>query len=283
MAKCKDVIFLDRKNVKISDEILTILTPGVIDRQGVFETLRVYDGQVFALEEHLQRLARGWKLLALPGQCDAQHIQRQIKKVLGLAGRGNQRLRLSYWMDGECLREGIACLALPTHIQQKQTQGLTAFVSSIKRNKTKTSHIKSLAYRLMRQALLEAQEQGCQEALLLNSKSEVVEGACSNVFIVKKGVLLTPPVSSGCLNGITRQFVCVCAKNMGLRVEVASFTLNDLEKAQEVFCTNSLMEIASLLMINGKKIADGVCGVMTAKLQLEYKNMVNKGLEHKLI
>jgi branched-subunit amino acid aminotransferase/4-amino-4-deoxychorismate lyase len=140
------------------------------------------------------------------------------------------------------------------------------------------SRIKSLNYLDNILARLEAREHNAQEALLLNTMGWVAEGATSNIFIIKHKKLVTPPVDSGSLPGITRAAVLEIAGNVDLQTQEETFSPEELLRADESFLTNSLMEIMPLVMLNERKIGSGRPGLLTGALLQEYRKLVNREL-----
>ena len=108
MASQNALILLDGKRIAVDEKVIAMVTPGVANRRGVFETMRVYDGEIFGWKDHAARLIRGWKLLKLKGAFDQINVKQQMKRAVQLSGRRNLRIRLSYWGDEKM---GQKCLS----------------------------------------------------------------------------------------------------------------------------------------------------------------------------
>ena len=154
-------------------------------------------------------------------------------------------------------------------------RGMAAVVSGVRRNETSPlARVKSLNYLDNLLAREEARRSGAGEALLLNTRGFIAEGAASNVFLVRDGTLLTPGVEAGALPGITRQVVMELAGEEGLAVEEANVTLPDLFGAGEAFLTNSVMEVMPLVSVDGRPVGPGRPGPLTERLARRYRDLV---------
>jgi branched-chain amino acid aminotransferase group I len=261
---------------------------GLLYGDGVFETLRAYSGRVFRLEQHSKRMCDGLQVLKIAPNEEAHGIERAINELLKLNNLSDAALRISVFRgDGEGpeppdgLRSSILISAKPFNKYRTEdyATGSRAYLVSMRRSSySPLSRIKSLNYLDNILARLEAREHNAQEALLLNTMGWVAEGATSNIFIIKHKKLVTPPVDSGSLPGITRAAVLEIAGNVDLQTQEETFSPEELLRADESFLTNSLMEIMPLVMLNERKIGSGRPGLLTGALLQEYRKLVNREL-----
>jgi branched-subunit amino acid aminotransferase/4-amino-4-deoxychorismate lyase len=178
-----------------------------------------------------------------------------------------------------CRQPTIAILAsdyIPPHAEKYQ-QGYKVALTSIKRNSlSPVTYLKSANTMENMLARQEAKEAGADEAFFLNEKGYLTEAAGSNLFLVKGGVLKTPRYESGILPGVTRVVVFELAAQLSIKVKEVNLRLADLKQADEVFVTNSLIEIVPVTVFDGKPINNGKPGILTRKLMKAYKEMVRK-------
>jgi branched-chain amino acid aminotransferase len=266
----RKVIFLDGKMVKAGDALVDSLAPGVVEGRGVFETMRVHEGAIDDLNEHLGRLSRGLKAFKIRAPYSQKRLSQHLHQTIKDNGLSSARIRLAIWKEKRLLRIAIVCQPFKGYSDQQYKIGFKALVSDVKRAKARFSHIKSMDYGCFRKAFLEAQAKGYDEAILLNNKKEIVEGSRANIFFVWKGVLYTPSVKSGCLNGITRQQVIGCARKEKILCRAVAANISKVFKADEAFFTNSLMKIMPLTSVNGRTIGSGEPGAITRKLLSSY-------------
>lgn len=217
--------------------------------RGVFETMRTYDGVIFRLEEHLARLQRSAKLAHIVLPLQLRKIQAFLDHAVRACGFEPARIKLIV-TKGDVL---IQCL--PLKIDPQIYNGVSVVSVRLQRN---TPEAKSLNYAKNFAVHEKAKEKGCFEALLIDRKGIVREGAYSNLFWVKKGRLFT--TKSGILKGITRQTVLEATK-----VSLSEIRLDQLEKADEVFLTQTSREIIPVTRVNGAVIGNGTVGPVTSE------------------
>ena len=276
------IIFLDGQMIKANCSFIESLSPGRIRAEGVFETMRVYQGKLFAFESHLRRMKKGAKIFQITVPYSLKKIQGIIDQLLKMNHLKEARVRLAIFRDGRLVRISIVCQPLLSFSTRTYKEGFRAIILKMKHPRTKYSHVKSMDYRFFREALLAAERQGCQEALLLNDRNELLEGSRTNVFFVKNHVLYTPVVYCGCLNGITRQIVLKCAKKLGLSCKVVRTSFQQLREADEAFLTNSLIELMPLTVIEGLKIGRGTIGLVTSKILRAYREYIKKYCDERI-
>lgn len=273
------MLFLDGLMIPMSKSVVHQLSPGVVAGKGVFETMRSYDGRIFAVTEHLARLNKGLHSLGLHLPCTTPRTKQLLIQSLTSNKLRNARIRLTVWKQKGKTRMSVVVLPYHPFSSMKYRQGFSAVISDIRRDEnSKAVRIKSINYLPLILAWRRARIKGSDEALFLNRKGFLVEGSRTNLFFVKDGNLHTPKISCGCLNGITRQLVLRIARQAGIKSVQGCALPEDLYSAQEAFLTNSLIEIMPLTSVQGKLIGDGRLGPLTAKLSKAYKAWVKRAL-----
>ncbi|MEM2876199.1 MAG: branched-chain-amino-acid transaminase, partial [Candidatus Bathyarchaeia archaeon] len=184
----------------------------------------------------------------------------------------------------KCEKPSIVIIAEPMiilHGGELKKKGVRAIISWVRRDPVDaTSHeIKTLNYMNSILAKLEANNAGVDEAICLDLKGHVSEGAAENIFIVKEGKIYTPPISTGALAGITRRVIIDLAKRLGYEVYEKDITPAELFNADEVFFTGTAAEVVPVREINGRVIGEGEGGQVTLRLQSEFMELVKSGRE----
>jgi branched-chain amino acid aminotransferase len=285
------VLWVDGREVDPRGPHLSALDRGFTLADGLFETMRVYDGVVFRLDRHLARLAHGARRLdlTLPTGLEAQ-----LAAALSAAvarGRADASLRITVSRGvgapglapptggagaaGAAVTLVIAVHPLPRFAPSLYSSGLSAILASGRRNeRAMTAGLKTLAYVDAIAALAEAQAAGADEALFLDTEGHLSEATASNLFAVLDGVLLTPPLSCAALPGITRAAVLELAEEHG--IEHGEHVLNpgDLHAASEAFLTSSVREVVPLVRIGARPIGDGDRGPVTRSVIDAYAALV---------
>jgi branched-subunit amino acid aminotransferase/4-amino-4-deoxychorismate lyase len=236
----KSVIFIDGQYLRVNAQIIEAFTPGVFNGKGVFETMLGLDGMVLDETLHLKRLRAGLKVLGIKPPSISSLILKQVldRNHLSLA-----RVRIMVWKEEK--QAHVMAVALPYKIPEKSTYRV-CLIGTNRRANDRLADVKSLDYGLFAEALGRAQARGFDEALLLNSRGHIFEASRANVFWIKDNVIYTPPLSSGCLNGITRQHVIKQARNLGITVKEKNLTPEIFKKADAAFVTNSLLGIKTI-------------------------------------
>lgn len=263
-------IFLDGQMVKARSELINSLAPGIVRGEGVFETMRVYNGIIFVLQKHFDRLFRGLRLLEIRSPYTKKQWERHLYQTININSLKEARIRLSVWQENGKLRIAIVCQDVKSDRLCKRQSGLKAMISSVRRNKTRYSNIKSMDYLCFRKAFKEAEGGGFDEAILLNNRGEIVEGSRTNIFYIKKEILCTPAVRCGCLNGITRQIVFQCARQLKIPCKATAVSPQELIRSDEAFVTNSLIGVVPLIVVGGRLIGQGKPGLVTKKIMNAY-------------
>jgi branched-chain amino acid aminotransferase len=270
--------YYDEKNAKVS-----VMDHGLLYGDGVFEGIRCYNGRVFKLAEHIERLFYSAKaiLLAIPMTHDemAKAVVEACRRnkvrdgyVRLVVTRGVGSLGLNPY---HCKQPSIIIIAgkIQLYPAELYEQGLNLITVPTARNLHSAVNpaIKSLNYLNNILAKIEALNGGCDEAVMLNAQGYVAECTGDNIFIVKGGRLFTPPLSAGALYGITRGVVLDLARENGLPTSEPDLTRYDLFNADECFVTGTGAEIIGAVKIDGRVIGDGKPGPVTRQLIAQYQ------------
>ena len=255
--------------ISADEGLLRSLTPGTLKGQGVFETTRIYRGEIFAWGEHYARLCRGLETLRLKSPYSAKKISGIIKETLDFNELNNARVRVVIWKENKVLRNAVICQPL-----SPQAKRFKAGVSTIQHPKRSTAHLKSIDYGIFQQALKQAEAWGYDEAILLNKRGELVEGARTNIFLVKDQALYTPPLLSGCLAGITRKIILSLSRDKRIITKELPLYREQLQDSDEAFLTNSILEVMPLTEVDREQIGSGKIGPLTKILSQMYRGLV---------
>ncbi|WP_153461840.1 branched-chain-amino-acid transaminase [Sediminibacillus terrae] len=285
-------IFLSGEFVKKEEAVVSVYDHGFLYGDGVFEGIRAYAGNVFKLDEHLQRLFESARsiLLEVPYTKEelTQIIVDTIRKnqledayIRVVVSRGSGNLGLDPLNCSEP-RLVVIAEALALFPKELYERGLRMGSVASRRNRPDvlSPQIKSLNYLNNILVKLEANQAGVDEALMLNDQGYVTEGSADNVFVVKDDIIITPPVYLGALEGITRNAIIDLAKENGYTVKETPFTRHDVYVADEVFLTGTAVEVIAVVEVDGRKINDGRPGRITNQLLKEFwKVVTNDGVK----
>jgi branched-chain amino acid aminotransferase len=260
---------------------------GFLLGDGIFETMRSYQGCIFRLGAHLDRLFSGAEFLEIPVPLTRDELARGISATLEanqLSNRGaSLRLTLTRGPGPRGLnpppRPRPTLLITAAPLTQTHFPTAKAIIANdIRRDEhSPSSRIKSLNYLDNILARRQAEQAGADEALLLNTAGHLAEASSANLFIVREGKLQTPPIGDGALPGITRSVVLELAAKLGIPAQETSITADDLPRAEEAVLTNSIIEIRPLVQVEGQWLGDGGMGEITGKLQRAYQEAVRSG------
>jgi len=271
-------VWIDGGIVELADAKIPVTDHGLLYGDGVFEGLRITGRRVFRLEDHLARLATAARAIALeiPGGIGAaREVVLDTARAHGadeaygrlIVTRGEGALGVD---PTSCPRPRMLCIVDEVRIYsaEKRSAGLDLVTSSLRRPPADVldPRVKSLNYLNNAMAKLEARQRGADEALLLNASGFVAEASVANLFVHRRGELLTPPGSDGALEGINRMTVLELAGSLGLPAREQTLTRFDLFAADEVFLTGSGAGMVPVRSLDGRPIGAGVPGPVFAKL-----------------
>jgi len=292
MAKQELFIHIDGKFYPKSEAKVSVYDHGLLYGDGVFEGIRAYDGVVFKLKEHIDRLYSSAHTLMLHIPLTKEKMTRAVLDTLKKNKLKNAYIRLvvtrgvgDLGLDPrKCSKPTIIVITEPTislHSKEKKEKGITTMITWVKRDPVdSTSHeVKSLNYLNSILAKIESNIAGVDEAICLDKTGFVCEGVAENVFIVKEGNVITPPTSTGALRGITRMAVMKLAQKLGYPLEERNITPNELFTADEVFFTGTAAEIAPVITVNKRTIGNGKPGPVTKRLLQEFEKIVRNPKE----
>ncbi len=275
-------IFIDGKFYGEHDAKISVFDHGLLYGDGVFEGIRAYHGRVFKLKEHIDRLFCSAKAILLEIPMSHAQIMRAVVETCRENKIRNGYIRLVVTRGAgtlglnpkSCKRPSVIIIAgsIQLYPPEFYQRGLDIITVPTTRNLHSALNpaIKSLNYLNNILAKIEANNAGCEEAVMLNAEGFVAECTGDNLFIVKNGELFTPPLSAGALYGITRQTVIELAGESGLKVSEPNLTRYDLFNADEFFLTGTGAEIVPVVKIDGRVIGTGKPGMLTRKLVKDY-------------
>lgn len=278
-------VFLNGQFVEEKDAKISVFDHGLLYGDGVFEGIRVYDGRIFRLEQHLARLFASAKAILLTIPMSSEELAAACCEACRRNGirdgyirlvvtRGVGDLGLNPFL---CKKPTVFIIAdrialYPKHVYQK---GLALITAATQRNHPNAVNpaIKSLNYLNNILARIEAVKAGTEEALMLNAEGFVAECTGDNLFVVRSNVIQTPPPSAGALLGITRSVVIELAKRLAVPVAEVNLTRYEVMTADECFLTGTAAEIVPVATLDGRTIGDGRPGPMTLKLMEEFHKL----------
>lgn len=266
---------------------ISVLDRGFLYGDGVFETMRADNGNIFALGEHLKRLRNSAKTVLLRISKTDGEIKKELVMTLKKNGLKNAIIRISFsrgtgWglSFKDDLKSTMVILCDAFHAQFYQEAVSVTFSKKVTRySDSFQSRIKSANYLPNILAKNEADVAGSFEALLLNEKGYVAEGTVSNIFVVKNGTLITPPLSAGVLAGITRGIVLKLAGKLGIKTQEKLFKPDFIWTCEECFLTNVSIEILPVREVNGRIVNSGKLGEITLKLRQGFWGYLRKNCE----
>ncbi len=276
-------IFLDGKFVDEADAKVSVFDHGLLYGDGVFEGIRLYAGNVFRLEEHLERLEYSAKaiLLTLPmtraalrdATCETCRVNGLRDAYIRLVvTRGVGDLGLAPW---SCAKPTTFIIAgkISIYPQEHYDNGLAIVTVPTRRigPAALPPTVKSLNYLNNILGKIEARQAGALEAIMLNDQGHVAECTADNVFIVHKGELFTPSASHGALKGVTRGAILDIAAELGLRVREAALTRYDIWCADECFLTGTGAEVIPVVKLDSREIGTGKPGPITARVLAAFR------------
>ena len=273
------VVYVNGRITDAASAVIPVFDHGFLYGEGVYETLRTYDGKPFLFDAHMRRLRRsgGMIHLEVPGT-DAEMMDRIVETMAAEPGLKEAYIRILVTRGVGELTYNLAATPTPSIIiivkpfpeppAAHFTEGISLALVSVRRNHPSALNPRIKSNNLLNNALAmqEALRQGAEEALMLNQQDEIAECSQSNFFLVKDGRALTPPLSAGLLPGITREFVFEVAKDAGVPAEERTLTTADLWAADEAFITGTTREITPVVKVDGRPFGDARPGPITKKL-----------------
>jgi branched-chain amino acid aminotransferase len=279
-------VYIDGQYYPKSQAKISVYDHGFLYGDGVFEGIREYNGVVFKLKEHVDRLYRSALAITLKIPLTKEEMIQAVVETLRKNKMKDSYIRLivsrgfgDLGLDPrKCPKPTIIIITDTINIKAgdaKET-GVTTMFSWVRRNPVDatTHEIKSLNYLNSVLAKIEANACGVDEAICLESNGYIAEGVGENVFIVKNGELLTPPTSTGALAGITAEVVEKIAAKLNIKLTVTNLTPFMMFTADEAFFTGTAMEMVPIREVNKRTIGTGKPGPITQKLMAEFQKVI---------
>lgn len=284
-------IWLNHKLVSEPKAKISVWDRGFLYGDGVYETLRIYQGKIFRAEEHWKRLRQsldGIRLkipfshqkltAASTATVMANHLKECLVRVTVTRGIGE----LGY-DPATCKKPTLVIMAVPvrTDLEELWKKGVKIALVNTKRNHPKTLNpaIKSINCLNGIFAKMESLKKNAFEGLFLNLDGYLAEGTISNIFLIKSGILKTPSLDCGILTGVTRSAVMEVAKNSDFQVLETRIKPFELLEADEAFLTSTTMELMPVVQVDKQKIGTGHPGPVTKFLHAKFRELLNKELK----
>lgn len=281
------LVYIDDQFYPKSEAKISVYDHGLLYGDGVFEGIRAYNGIVFKLKEHIDRLYRSAHTIMLQIPMTKSEMTKAVLETLKKNNLKDAYIRLvvtrgigDLGLDPrKCPKPTVVIITEPLlrlHTAEARKRGVTTVIVWVKRDPVDatTHEIKSLNYLNSILGKIEANIAGADEAICLNRAGFVCEGVGENIFMVKEGKIFTPPVSSGALDGITRTVIMRLAEKLGYTVMERNITPNELFNAEEVFFTGTAAEVTPIRKINERVIGKGKPGPVTKQIMEGFYKLI---------
>ncbi len=279
-------VYLNGDFIKAHEASINPFDFGFLYGYGLFETIRVYNGSPFALGRHLNRLAKSAKILKIPLP-PLNELKRASEKLIKINHLTDAKIRITI---SNGISEGFP---YPKHTTPPTVfifvkpfknypfryyrNGLKATFLEERINQSSIlSQLKTTSFINRLIALRELKKKGIDEGFYLNFNDELTEATLSNVFLVKKNEIITPPVEAGLLPGITREIILEIAPTIGINPIERTVKKDEIFEAEEIFITSTLKEVMPVVEVEGRKIGSGHPGPIYQKIHQAYKALVKK-------
>lgn len=272
------LIYVDGKLVPKEEAKVSVFDHGLLYGDGIFEGIRVYDGNIFKLEEHIKRLFESAKTIWLDLPMTIEELEDATVETVVANGMRDAYIRLvvtrgvgDLGIDpGKCPKPTVFIIVstISLYPQKFYDEGIPLITASTRRVPMESvdPRIKSCNYLNNILAKIEAKQAGVPEAIMLNHYGRVAECTADNIFIVKDGRLRTPRLTEGALPGVTRESILELASEAGIDTRETILGLHDLYNADECFLTGTGAEVVPVVSIDARKIGDGKPGKTTLQL-----------------
>jgi len=286
------LVYINGQLLPQSQAKISVFDHGLLYGDGVFEGIRAYNGRVFRLTEHLERLYRSAQAIMLAIPLTPEGLEEAVLETLRANSLRDAYIRLvvtrgvgDLGLDPAKCASGACTIIICDKIQlypaRFYEEGLELNTVTTRRNlpQALSSQIKSLNYLNNVLAKIEVTRAGLQEGIMLNHEGYVAEATGDNIFIAADGKLVTPPVSAGILEGITRAVVMELAAEFGIGVVEERFLQYDVYTASECFLTGTAAEIVPVVKVDGRIIGTGKPGKITKELMTRFRQLtVSEGV-----
>lgn len=284
-----DNIFLNDKLVNIEEGQISVGDSGFLYGAGLFETMRAYNGIVFRLDDHLNRLLTSAKALFIEHSYNKEYLTEAVYKVLEANNLTDARIRLTLSAGAFSQAQTkpnptllITATKLQPYPAEYYKKGVLVVLCQTRQNITDPAcgH-KTTSYISRMLALKHAHEKKAAETLWFTIDGRLAEGCISNVFLVKDSKLFTPKTNTPVLPGIARKTVCEIAITNKIELIEKDLTIDDLLGADEVFITNVIMQVMPVAGIEKHNVGEGKPGTLTKKIQEYYDEFVKNNCRGK--
>jgi branched-chain amino acid aminotransferase len=281
-------IYIDGKFYSEANAKVSVFDHGLLYGDGIFEGIRFYNGRVFRLEEHLERLWNSARSICLDIPMTRQemtkalletirqnHLRDGYVRLVVTRGVGNLGLNPEQCKNPSVI---IIVATIALYHEDFYRKGLSIVTVATRRSNPASLNpaVKSLNYLNNVMARIEANLSGADEALMLNDAGNVAECTADNVFIIKHGQIFTPPITAGALRGITRSVVFDIGAKFDIKVIEADFTRHDIFVADECFLTGTAAEIIPVVKADGRLIGNGKSGPITMRIIARFREMTRE-------
>ncbi|WCR29637.1 branched-chain-amino-acid transaminase [Paenibacillus thiaminolyticus] len=281
-------IYLNGQYVTKENATISVYDHGFLYGDGIFEGIRVYSGNIFKCREHLERLYDSAKSIMLDIPLPLEEMQDAMVETIRrndlrdgyirlIVSRGAGNLGLD---PRRCPQASVIIIVeqLAIYPEEAYRNGLRTVSVSQRRNipDALNPKIKSLNYLNNILVKIQANLADVGEAIMLNAQGYVAEGSSDNIFVIKKGVVYTPPCYLGALEGITRAAIMELCGKLGYTLKEEPFTLHDVYVADEVFFTGTAAEVIAVREVDGRIIGSGQAGPMTLNLLKHFREIVTQ-------
>ncbi len=279
-------IYINGKFYSKKDATISVYDHGLLYGDGVFEGIRAYGGRVFKLKEHIERLFESAKTIMLKIPLSKEKLIEDVMHTVRINRLKDAYIRLVVTRGVgtlglnpfNCATPQIIIIADKIMLYPKTfyENGLSVITVPTQRNLAEAVNprIKSMNYLNNILAKIEAINSGVHEAIMLSSQGYVAECTGDNIFIVKRGIIKTPPLYMGLLEGITRDEIIKLSRRFGIAVSEDIFTRHDVYNADECFLTGTAAEVIPVVKVDGRSIANGKPGKLTKRLTAAFHELV---------
>jgi branched-chain amino acid aminotransferase len=281
-------IYINGKLYDKNDAKISVYDHGLLYGDGVFEGIRVYDGKVFRLREHVERLYESARHIWLEIPLNREQMAEAITQTVQANRKQNGYIRAVVTRGGGSLgldprkttdpQVIIIVDDISLYPEEVYDNGLEIITASTIRNHPNalSPRVKSLNYLNNIMAKIEGVRAGCFEALMLNHEGHIAECTGDNVFLVKRGVLKTPPTHAGILEGVTRNAVLELARAANIPAQECTLTRHDVYAADECFLSGTAAEVIAVVKCDGRAIGNGKPGPITRQLRERFHQLVRQ-------
>jgi len=282
--------YVNGRYVRREEASISIYDHGFLYGDGVYEAIRAYDGIVFKLREHLDRLYESAKSIKIELPFEKHELGQMVVEVLKknqlkngyvriIVSRGTGKMGID---PRNCTKPTVVIMAESREpLSGEKTKGISVVISSLRRTPAWSldPRIKTLNYLNNVLAKIEAIEAGVEEAIMLNEQGYVAGTSTENIFVIKNGTVATPHPSLGVLKGITRDVVMTIIKELDCPLEERSITVHELYNADEVFVTDTAAELVPVINVSGRVIGAGKVGPFFTKITARYRELASSPQE----